>query len=99
MTVKLELTPDVQAGLLAQAHAKGLSLEAYAEQVLRERSRGPADETDDSSVAAAARRLATFGKRHGLSLGGMTVKELLDERGREPLRPGRVRCAYVVLSR
>jgi hypothetical protein len=33
----------------------------------------------DDSVAAAARRLATFGKRHGLSLVGMTVKELLHE--------------------
>ena len=33
----------------------------------------------DSSVAVAVRRLATFGKRHGLSLGGMTVKELLRE--------------------
>jgi len=35
--------------------------------------------TSDESVAAAARRLATFGKQHGLSLGGMTVKELLRE--------------------
>ena len=33
----------------------------------------------DESVAAAARRLGTFGKRHGLSLGGLTVKELLRE--------------------
>ncbi len=33
----------------------------------------------DESVAAAARRLGTFGKRHSLSLGGMTVKELLRE--------------------
>ena len=39
MTVKLELTPDVQAGLQAEAQASGLSLEAYAERVLRERSR------------------------------------------------------------
>jgi hypothetical protein len=36
-------------------------------------------ETPDESVAAAARRLGTFGKRHGLSLGGMTIKELLRE--------------------
>jgi hypothetical protein len=35
--------------------------------------------TSDESVAATVRRLATFGKRHGLSLGGMTVKELLRE--------------------
>ena len=33
----------------------------------------------DESVAAAARRLGTFEKRHRLSLGGMTVKELLRE--------------------
>lgn len=33
----------------------------------------------DESVAAAARRLGTFGKRHGLSLDGTTVKELLRE--------------------
>jgi hypothetical protein len=32
MTVKLELTPEVQAGLLAQAQQNGLSLEAYAEK-------------------------------------------------------------------
>ena len=35
MTMKLELSPDVQAGLLVQAQESGLSLEAFAEQVLR----------------------------------------------------------------
>jgi hypothetical protein len=33
--MKLELTPEVQAGLLAQARESGLSLEEFAEQVLR----------------------------------------------------------------
>jgi hypothetical protein len=33
----------------------------------------------DASTADAARRLATFGSRHGLSLDGMTIKELLRE--------------------
>jgi len=47
---------------------------------LRERlpSHAPVSNPDES-VAAAARRLATFGKRHGLSLGGLTIKELLHE--------------------
>jgi hypothetical protein len=40
MTVKLELNPEVEAGLLAQAQACGLSLEAFARQVLEERSSG-----------------------------------------------------------
>jgi len=38
MTVRLDLTPEVQAGLMSQAQASGLSLEAFAEQVLREKS-------------------------------------------------------------
>ena len=33
----------------------------------------------DESTTAAVRRLATFGKRHGLSLGGLSIKELLRE--------------------
>jgi len=37
MTMKLELTPDVQAGLLAAAQESGMTLEAFAEHVLRER--------------------------------------------------------------
>jgi len=32
MTVKLQLGPEVEAGLLAQAQARGLSLEAYLAQ-------------------------------------------------------------------
>jgi hypothetical protein len=39
MTMKIELTPEVQAGLLAQAQQSGLSLEAFAQQVLSEKSR------------------------------------------------------------
>lgn len=35
MTVNLELKPEVEAALLAQAHARGLSLEAYLDRVLQ----------------------------------------------------------------
>ena len=38
MTLKLEIPAEVEAGLLAQAQANGLSLEAYVKQVLGERS-------------------------------------------------------------
>jgi hypothetical protein len=43
------------------------------------RARLPHEGPVDESVAATARRLGTFGKRHGLSLGGLTIKELLRE--------------------
>jgi hypothetical protein len=39
VTMKLELTPEVQAGLLAQEQESGLSLEAFAQRVLSERAR------------------------------------------------------------
>jgi hypothetical protein len=79
MTVKVELTPDVQAGLLAQAQHSGLSLEAYVEQVLRERSR--------ETVLPALTRSQIAGRRirelrKGVSLGGIPVKDLIEE-GRE----------------
>jgi hypothetical protein len=36
MTMKLDLKPEIEAGLLAQARARGLSLEAYLDQVLQD---------------------------------------------------------------
>jgi hypothetical protein len=62
-----------------KAKASGLPLEAFAEQVLLERILDEGPQMPGSSVADAARRLGTFGKRHGLSLGGLTIKELLNE--------------------
>jgi hypothetical protein len=35
VTVKLELKPEIEAALLAQAHSRGLSLEAYLGEVLQ----------------------------------------------------------------
>jgi hypothetical protein len=43
------------------------------------RLRLPRQPAAEGEVAAAVRRLATFGQRHGLSLGGSSVKELLRE--------------------
>lgn len=36
MALTLKLKPEVQAGLLAEARARGLSLEEYLEQVVRD---------------------------------------------------------------
>lgn len=40
MAMKLELNPAAEAGLLAQAQARGLSLEDFVKQVLEERGIG-----------------------------------------------------------
>jgi hypothetical protein len=77
------LRPE-QESVLMDAISFGLAHSAdealdQALDALRERLPPRASGTPDESVAAAARRLATFGKRHGLSLGGLTIKELLRE--------------------
>jgi hypothetical protein len=61
-----------------KAKASGVPLETFAEQILMEQIQST-DTVPTSSVAEAARRLGTFGKRHGLSLGRMTIRQLLDE--------------------
>ena len=79
MTMKLELTPDLQAGLMAQAQQNGLSLEAYAEQILRERV------GEESTITLARSQLAgqrIRELRKGVTLGGISIKELIEE-GRE----------------
>ena len=43
------------------------------------RNRLPKQSAEAESTAAVARRLARFGKSHGLSLGGATIKDLLHE--------------------
>lgn len=62
MTVKLDLTPDVEAGLIAQAHARGLSLEAYLAQVLRERSSAVA--TPQGGPGEKAREFEAWARSH-----------------------------------
>lgn len=79
MTMKLELAPDVQAGLVALAHDSGLSLEAYVEQVLRERSR-EASQAALTRSQIAGQRIREL--RKGVTLGGIPIKDLIEE-GRE----------------
>lgn len=79
MKMKVELPPDVQAGLLAQAQESGVSLEAYVEQVLRERSRKTSRPALTRSQIAGQRIREL---RKGVTLGGMPIKELIEE-GRE----------------
>jgi hypothetical protein len=75
------LRPE-QEQLLREAIRSGLAQSTdealdQALDALRDRMPKPAEETE--SVATVARRLSSFGKRHGLSLGGSTIKDLLHE--------------------
>ena len=79
MTMHLDLTPEIQAGLLAQAQESGLSLEAYVTQVLRERVLAMSSPTL-ARLRMAGERIREL--RKGVTLGGIPIKELIEE-GRE----------------
>jgi len=50
MTVKLELSPEIEAGLLAQAQARGLSLEVYAARLLQRAADLPRPPSGEKSL-------------------------------------------------
>ncbi len=75
------LRPE-QEQLLREAISSGLAQSTdealdQALDTLRSRLPKPADEAE--STATIVRRLASFGKHHGLSLGGSTIRDLLQE--------------------
>jgi hypothetical protein len=75
------LRPE-QEQLLREAINSGLAQSTdealdQALDTLRCRLPKPAEEAE--STATVARRLASFGMRHGLTLGGSTIKDLLHE--------------------
>jgi hypothetical protein len=62
VTVKLELKPEIEAVLAAQAHARGLSLESYLDHVLQSAAAERAGEVF-STQAEAIRRAKESGAR------------------------------------
>jgi hypothetical protein len=55
MTVTIELSPDVEAGLAALAKAEGLALPQYVQHILKERISVPASELSPAERATAWR--------------------------------------------
>ena len=82
MTITVDITPEVQAELARQAAAQGRAVEVYAASLLEDAVHlpGKGDTTVPAKdVIEAIDRLRNFGKTHGLSLGGMTIRELRHE--------------------
>jgi hypothetical protein len=76
MTITLEIRPEIEAELARQASSLGMGVDAYAASLLEEAVHLP---PVPQAVAEGCERLKNFGKTHGLSLGGMTIRKLRDE--------------------
>jgi hypothetical protein len=81
MTITVDIRPEVQAELARQAAAHGRALEAYAASLLEDAVHLPAETNepafDKERARAAGARIREL--RKGVTLGGMTIRELIDE--------------------
>jgi Arc/MetJ-type ribon-helix-helix transcriptional regulator len=77
MTIQIT-KPEIEA-LLRQRLQSGEFKDAEDVILQALRALDSAPECTETERAAAVERLKTFGKKHGLSLGGMTIRELRDE--------------------
>jgi hypothetical protein len=81
MTIIVDIRPEVQAELARQAAAHGRPVEAYAASVLEEAMHLPAvtdrPAFDRERAQAAGARIREL--RKGVTLGGLTIRELIDE--------------------
>jgi len=81
MTITVDLTTEVQAELARQAAARGSAIEAYAATLIEEAVHLPArtirQSFDKERAQAAGARIREL--RKGVTLGGLTIRELIDE--------------------
>ena len=76
MTLTVDLRPEVRAELVRQAAARGTGVEAYAATLL-EVAVHPPIPFDKKRAQAAAARIREL--RQGVTLGGLTIRYLIDE--------------------
>ncbi len=81
MTITIELPPELQAELARQAATHGRAIETYAASLLEDAVHIPsgmqASAFDKERARIAAERIREL--RKGVTLGGITIKELIDE--------------------
>ena len=81
MIIIVDIKPDVQAELARQAAEHGRAIEAYAASLLEEAVKTPAGLSGTAlnkhRAQAAAERIREL--RKGVTLGGLTIRQLIDE--------------------
>ncbi len=82
MTVTFTFKPEVEAGLLAKARARGMNLQEYLQSIVENEalpSSGPTPLSETMRRQEAVRRMIEFGDKYHLSLGEPVTRKLLHE--------------------
>ncbi|MCL2661234.1 MAG: hypothetical protein FWD64_12070 [Acidobacteriaceae bacterium] len=75
--IQLQLRPEIEARLAAEAKARGMALETYVRVFVEERISGwqPVGRPPDRAV----KTMLAFADKHGLTLGGEGLKKMTHE--------------------
>ena len=80
MTVTIHLRPEIEASLLARAHARGMPLEAYLLSLAEEAAvQAAPTATGQTKREEAVQRMLEFGEKYHLTLGKPITRSLLHE--------------------
>ena len=81
MSITVDIPPEVESELARQAAAQGRAIEAHVAHLLEEAAHLPSCEPrfpfDKERARAAGERIREL--RKGLTLGGITIRDLIDE--------------------
>jgi hypothetical protein len=76
--IHLELQPETEAQLAAEARARGLALDRYIEKIVESRpAEQPVSQQKTHSISDAIDRILEL--REGTDLGGLSIKDLINE--------------------
>jgi hypothetical protein len=76
--IRLELEPEIEAQLAAEAQARGFALDQYVEKIVEARPATLCHEQATSrSIDEAIDRILEL--REGTNLGGLSIKDLINE--------------------
>ena len=81
MTIPLHLTPDMEAGLLAQAQESVMVLEDYLLTLVEKAALPSRSAKATAERAEAVHRMIEFGEKHHLSLGEPITRALIQAEG------------------
>lgn len=79
MTIKIDIKPEVEVELSRQAAEQGRPIESYAANLLEEAARRGANGAAARKERARAAGARIRELRQDVSLGGLTIRQLIDE--------------------
>jgi hypothetical protein len=79
VTVTLTFRPEIEAGLLAKAQARGMALQDYLQSIVERDALPSGQKQEPTRREEAVRLMLEFGDKYHLSLGEPITRELLHE--------------------